>query len=297
MKIGIIGLGRMGAAVAYRLLQAGHEVYGFDVNQNALIDQRVERVDSIALVAKKTRVVWLMLPAGHLIDQVIEELLPCLHAGDVIIDGGNSHFSDSIKRAERLSHHDIIFFDCGTSGGVHGRQNGFCLMVGGNKEVFETLHIMWQSIAAPEGYAHVGISGAGHYVKMVHNGIEYALMQAYAEGLHLLHETHIGGQSFDLKQITTLWNHGSIIQSFLLKLTGNIFENDQQLELVGGQVEHSGMGQWTVDQATKLKIPVAAIELAIKTRAWSCQTGGNYATKIMALMRQQFGGHTVHTKD
>lgn len=293
MNIGVIGLGRMGSAIAHRLAHAGHQVYGFDTNKKIEVEAQIERVDAISLVGKKARVIWLMLPAGPLIDQVLEEFLSTLHAGDIVIDGGNSHFSDSIKRAERLSHRDIHFLDCGTSGGIYGRDNGFCLMVGGNKEAFDRLQPIWQAVAAPDGYAHVGLSGAGHYVKMVHNGIEYALMQAYAEGLHLLHASEFGGQPFDLAQISALWNHGSVIRSFLLQLITPIFAHDQELASVGGQVAQSGMGQWTVEQAAKHKVPVASIELALKTREWSRETGGNYATKIMALMRQQFGGHAI----
>jgi len=298
MKIGIIGLGRMGAAIAQRLIAAGHQVYGFDPQETAghhAADIGVEVVDSVQAIAHNARIIWLMIPAGAIIDTVLEQLSYELCAGDIIIDGGNSHFADSIRRATTLDNINCTFLDCGTSGGIHGIENGFCLMVGGNKNTYEKLMSLWQAIATPSGFAHVGPSGAGHYVKMVHNGIEYALMQAYAEGFHVLHDSMFGTNALDLAQISELWNHGAVIRSFLLELTSTIFNHDQTLKNISGSVAESGMGAWTVQEAHKQHIPVPMIELALKTRDWSRTSGGNYTTKIIALLRQQFGGHAVAT--
>jgi len=296
MKMGIIGLGRMGMAIAQRLVHAGHSVVGFDTNssvRSAAAAHGIQVVNTISLINRDARIIWLMIPAGLPVDSVLEQITAGSRPGDIIVDGGNSNFHDSIRRSERLSHLDISFLDCGTSGGVHGVQNGFCLMIGGDKKSYEFLEPIWKAIAASGGYAHIGPSGAGHYVKMVHNGIEYALMQAYAEGFHLLHESKFGKGTLDVEQIAQLWNHGAVIRSFLLQLIAQIFAQDQDLDDIGGQVAESGMGKWTVQEAHLRNISVSLIELALKTREWSRETGGNYATKIVALLRQQFGGHAI----
>lgn len=297
MNIGIIGLGRMGFAIAQRLIKAGHTVFGFDINNHARDAAQSAGVTVVAQereLLAQTRIVWLMIPAGPLIDEQVALLRDSLKSGDIIIDGGNSYFGDSIRRAQQLAPDGIHFIDCGTSGGIHGMEHGFCLMVGGSKEAYEKLTPIWQALAAPEGYAYVGPSGAGHYVKMVHNGIEYALMQAYAEGFHLLHESTFGTGKIDLEQVAKLWNHGAVIRSFLLTLVENIFAHDQKLNRVEGTVQHTGMGTWTVKEAHERGVPVPLINEALRIRIWSEQTGGNYATKIVALLRQQFGGHAIN---
>ncbi len=296
MNVGIIGLGRMGSAIAKRLLNAGHTVIGFDSNdltKQAAISIGIATVDTVQDVAIKARVIWLMVPAGPIVDSVLLNLCEHLKPQDIIIDGGNSHFPDSMRRAQELSEKRITFLDCGTSGGIHGIENGFCLMIGGDKGAYLSVTPLWDAISVQDGYAYVGASGAGHYVKMVHNGIEYALMQSYAEGLHLLHDSAFGAGVLNLQEITRIWNQGSIIRSFLLELTGNIFAKDQSLIHTSGKVAQTGMGEWTVQEAHIRKIPVPSIELAVRTREWSQATGGNYATKIIALLRQQFGGHKV----
>jgi 6-phosphogluconate dehydrogenase len=303
MNIALIGLGKMGEALAYRAIQGGHTVFGFDVNATmcALAEKNgVHLVTEIAHFANKNiRVFWLMVPQGELIDIVIAQLQPFLQDGDIIIDGGNSKFTDSMHRAQKLALHNIFFIDCGTSGGVHGRENGFCLMIGGDIKAYNTIEPLLHSIATANGYAHVGPSGAGHYVKMVHNGIEYALLQAYAEGFHLLKNGDFESAHLNLEKISALWNHGSVIRSWILDLVHNIMKNDQDLTDIAGNIASTGMGKWTVEHAHKSHIPVPVIEESLKIREWSEKTGGNYATKIVACLRNQFGGHmiTKNTKD
>lgn len=295
MKIGIIGLGRMGGAIAYRVIQAGHEVIGFDPNNETRKEAEemgAQCVNTIAELAAQTNVIWLMVPAGSPVDEVINELRPKLKAGDIIIDGGNSNFKDSIRRAQALAADKIQFLDCGTSGGLYGRSYGFCLMLGGDHASYIKIHEFLEAIAAPGGLAHVGPSGAGHYVKMVHNGIEYGLLQAYAEGFHLLHEGAFKKQ-LDLEQISRIWNISSVIRSFLLGLVHNVFEKDQKFEHISGAVSENGTGRWTLDEAMAQKIEMPVLDAALKTREWSRETGGNYTTKVIAMMRKEFGGHSL----
>lgn len=303
MNIALIGLGKMGEALAHRAIQGGHTVFGFDVNAEtrAFAEKNcVHTVTEIAHFANKNiNVFWLMVPQGDLVDKVIAQLQPFLQEGDIIIDGGNSKFTDSMRRAQTLALHNIFFIDCGTSGGVHGRENGFCLMIGGDISAYNTIKPLLHSIATTDGYTHVGPSGAGHYVKMVHNGIEYALLQAYAEGFHLLKNGEFESAHLNLEKISALWNHGSVIRSWILDLVHNIMKNDQELTDIAGNIASTGMGKWTVEAAHKSDIPVPVIEESLKIREWSEKTGGNYATKIVAYLRNQFGGHmiTKNTKD
>lgn len=297
MNIGIVGLGRMGSALAYRLLKANHQVIGYNRGQpNALKarDRGVMMVDALEKMIPHTNVIWLMIPAGNAIDEIIEILLPHLKRDYILIDGGNSHFKDSIRRAEYLATKNIYFIDCGTSGGLAGKENGFSLMIGGDKKAFKNIEPFLQAIAAPNGYGHVGPSGAGHYVKMIHNGIEYALMQSYAEGFHLLKEGRY--PDLDLEQIAVIWNNGSIIRSWLLHLTEIILKKDQRLTEVAGAIEESGMGSWTVQEAHEYAIAVKLIEDALAIRAASRQGQENYATKIVSLLRNAFGGHQLSKK-
>jgi 6-phosphogluconate dehydrogenase len=300
MKVALIGLGKMGEALAYRALQAGHEVFGFDLNADncaTAAQSGVRIVNAIEDFARKDiHIFWLLVPQGKVVDGVIAQLQPILQVGDIIIDGGNSKFTDSIRRAEELALHNIFFIDCGTSGGVNGRINGFCLMVGGDKKVYATIEPLLQSVATQGGCAYVGPSGAGHYVKMVHNGIEYGLLQAYAEGFHLLKKGEFESAHFDLEKIATLWNHGSVIRSWILELVEDIMKEDQNLDDISGNIASTGMGQWTVDAAHKSGIPVTVIEESLKVRERSEKTGGNYATKVVAMLRNKFGGHSVSKK-
>jgi 6-phosphogluconate dehydrogenase len=299
MKVGIIGLGKMGNGVAARLRDAGHEVIGFDYSQaacQAARDMGVTIMPDLDTFARETAVAWLFVPAGDPVDAVLKSLM-AMSAHAIIIDGGNSKFTDSMRRAAECQQKNIYFLDCGTSGGVFGRENGYSLMVGGDEHAYKKVLPLLQAVATPGGVGHVGPSGAGHYVKMVHNGIEYGLMQAYAEGFDLIKNGSFKEQNLDLEKITGIWLHGSVIRSWLLELAHTIFKKDQRLDSIGGDIQESGTGSWTVDDAHKNKIPVPVIDQALKVRAWSRTTGGNYATKIVALLRNAFGGHSVtHTK-
>jgi len=294
MTIGIVGLGRMGLSIAWRLRQAGHTVIGFDFSPEACIQAQeidVEVVDTVATVAQKARILWLMVPQGQPVDDVLSSCKPYFQAGDIVIDGGNSYFRDSIRRHTELAKLQIFFIDCGTSGGLHGRDLGYCLMVGGDEHVYKKLIPLFQVISAPDGYAYMGPSGTGHYVKMVHNGIEYALLESYAEGFHMLKEGEF--KHLDLEKISHVWQNGSIVRSWILNLAHEIFKQDQNFEKISGSIGENKTGQWTVDEAHKEDIPVPMIEKALAIRAWSRESGGNYATKLVALLRHQFGGHPV----
>lgn len=296
MKIGIIGLGRMGAAIAERALRGGHDVVGYDVNQETCKqaqEQGVSLAASIEDVAKTTDVIWLMIPAGSLVDATLTTLVPCMKAGTIVVDGGNCNYQDSMRRAKMLAQKNIFFLDCGTSGGLQGRELGFSLMVGGDRAAYEKVLPLFMSIAAKDGVEHVGPSGAGHYVKMVHNGIEYALLQAYAEGFHLIKEGSFKDAHLNLEAISRVWNNGAVIRSWILTLADDIFERDQNFSNISGAIEESGTGRWTVEEAHKNNIPVRVIEESLTIREWSRKTGGNYATKLVALLRHAFGGHAV----
>lgn len=299
MKIGVIGLGRMGEAIVHRLVQAGHEVVAYDVSPQVrahIARKSVSVVDSLSEIPDHVHVIWLMVP-WNVIDGALDVLVPGMRQGGIIIDGGNSKFTDSIERAQRLQRHGIEFVDCGTSGGLHGRENGFSLMIGGSKRVYEYLDPLWRSLAAEQGYGYMGQSGAGHYVKMVHNGIEYGLLQAYAEGFHLLKEGSFKSANLDLEEITRVWQHGSIIRSWILQLSHDIFAKDQLLEHIEGAIGQLGTGKWTVEDARQNNVPVECIEKAVQVRVESEKTGGNFATKIVAMLRNAFGGHAVKQKE
>jgi 6-phosphogluconate dehydrogenase len=300
MTIGVVGLGRMGLAIASRLIAEGYIVFGYDPNKDSqenAAQAGVRIVDDLVLLPKHTRIIWIMVPAGKPVDDVLAILTINAQHDDIFIDGGNSNFNDSIRRAQDLAALNIHFLDCGTSGGLHGATLGFCLMVGGNNDVFKKVEPYLKAIASLQGYALVGPTGAGHYVKMVHNGIEYALLQAYAEGFALLKDGHFKNAQLDLAQISHLWNQSSIIRSWILHLAQNVFEQDQALESISGEIAESGMGLWTVQEAQEHLVEVPTIQKSLDVRAWSRKTGGNYATKIVAMLRNQFGGHAVNRKD
>ncbi|HSW73703.1 MAG TPA: decarboxylating 6-phosphogluconate dehydrogenase [Candidatus Limnocylindria bacterium] len=299
MRIGIIGLGRMGQGIAHRVLQAGYHAVGFDLDVQAcalVADMGVTIAPDIASLARQVDVVWIIVPAGPIVDKVLASLKPVLTSSTVVIDGGNSKFTDSMRRAQELLAQGVAFLDCGTSGGLHGKEIGFSLMVGGDQQAYTKVLPLLQAIAAPDGVGYVGPSGAGHYVKMVHNGIEYALLQAYAEGFQLIKEGTFKHNDLDLAEITRIWNNGSIIRSWIVHLSHDIFEKDQTFAQISGKIEESGTGQWTVEEAHAHKVPVKLIEDALKIRAESRTSGGNYATKIVALLRHAFGGHRVVNK-
>lgn len=293
VTVGLVGLGKMGLAIAYRLAKVGHAVVGFDPNHQAqqeAISCGVICVGTLQELFCKSQVIWIMVPAGKTVDDVIQLSKEVLRSDHIIIDGGNSFFKDSIRRAQELNNQKVPFLDCGTSGGLHGKELGFSLMIGGSEIAFKKIEPVFQAIAAPSGYAYVGPAGAGHFVKMVHNGIEYAALQAYAEGFHVLKQ---GPYKLDLEQISSVWNHGSIIRSWILELAHRVFKQDQSFVDISGDIGENLTGQWTVDVAHEHNVPVRTIEDALNIRAWSRQTGGNYATKLVALLRHEFGGHPI----
>jgi 6-phosphogluconate dehydrogenase len=294
MIVGVIGLGRMGSAIAYRLSQTEHTILGYDPSPESIRHAKQEGISTVtnlAALAKDADVLWLFVPA-NVVDSVLAQIDKYLRPGQIIIDGGNSNFQHSITRAEKLKEKQIDFLDCGTSGGVAGKENGFCLMIGGEKMIFDTLTPLFQVVAAPDGFLYTGQTGTGHYVKMIHNGIEYGLMQAYGEGLRLLHEGTFAGQ-LDLEKITELWNHGAVIRSWLLELTHQIFESQIDFTTISGRASESGMGKWTVEESKKYNITLPVIEAALQARFDSQKTGGDFSTKIVALLRNKFGGHSV----
>jgi len=294
IKIGLIGLGKMGQAIAYRVLQAGHEVFGFDLGQEARANAKkigVKTVDSLEKLCKNVEIFWLMIPSGGPVDKTIELLLPYLKEGNIIVDGGNSNFEYTVQRAEKLGQKNVYFLDCGTSGGLHGKEIGFSLMIGGDKLAYEKVVPIFTAIAHKDGFAHLGPSGAGHYVKMVHNGIEYGLLQAYAEGFHLLKEGQY--KDLDLAKIADVWRHGAIIRSWLLDLTYEILAEHKDFANIVGQIQEGGTGKWMVKQAEKQKIPVSVIKEAWLTRKRSREGQGNFATRLITFIRNKFGGHAV----
>ena len=297
MNLGLVGLGRMGNAIADRVVQAGHTVFGFDFNEQAKIRAQevgVQVVDSLDDLVSKARIIWLMVPAGDPVDKTIDALLPKLQKGDTIIDGGNSKFSNSIARAQRLAQKGVFFLDCGTSGGLLGRKIGFCLMIGGDKSAYDKVTPIFKAVAADNGFGYMGPSGSGHYVKMVHNGIEYGLLQAYAEGFHLLKEGYY--KDLNLENVANVWRHGAVIRSWLLDLAHDVYKVDREFDDVIGTIQEGGTGKWTVEEAKKQNIAVPIIEGSLRVRRRSRETGGNYATKLIALLRNKFGGHAVEKK-
>ncbi|UCB43135.1 MAG: decarboxylating 6-phosphogluconate dehydrogenase [Dehalococcoidales bacterium] len=302
MELGMIGLGRMGSNMTLRLLRGGHNVVVYDPIEEAvktLTKQGATGAGSVAeLVAKLTapRVVWVMVPAGEATESAINNVAAELSAGDAVIDGGNANYKDSMRRAAALAEKRLHFLDVGTSGGIWGLEGGYCLMVGGDSDVYQRLEPIFQTLAPSpqDGYGYVGPSGAGHFVKMVHNGVEYALMQSYAEGLELMKAK----QDFplDLAQISQIWRYGSVVRSWLLDLTAAILQEDPDLHNIQAYVEDTGEGRWTVEEAINLGVPIPAIIDSVQVRFRSRQDSP-FGSRLMAAMRKEFGGHAVRTKE
>ncbi len=294
----MIGLGRMGANMAERLMRGGHQVVAYDRDPAAtkrVGGKGASGADSLAAVAgqlQAPRAVWIMVPSGDPVDQTIEALKPHLSSGDVILDGGNSNYKDSMRRASALKEQGLDFVDVGTSGGVWGLAEGYSMMIGGDAAVVERLNPIFKTLApAPDkGWGRVGPSGSGHFVKMVHNGIEYGLMQAYAEGFSLMERKEELG--LDLRQISEIWRYGSVVRSWLLDLTARALEENPTLEGIAAHVSDSGEGRWTVMEAIDLRCSIPVITLALQRRFRS-RENEPFADKLLAVMRQQFGGHAV----
>ena len=296
MQLAMIGLGRMGGNMVQRLLQGGHQVVVYDRSADAAKPHvamgatAARDLADLSAQLKAPRVVWIMVPSGAPVESTIDQLLPTLAKGDVIIDGGNSNFKDSIRRAAKVKEHGLEFIDSGTSGGIWGLKIGFCLMIGASPEAFRMCEPIFKTLAPPEGYAHVGPPGAGHYVKMIHNGIEYGLLQAYAEGYEILHASK--DFKLDLKQISAVWNRGSVVRSWLNELAERAFAKDADLAALKGYVEDSGEGRWTVKEAIDLDVPAPVITLSLLARFRSRQVD-SFGAKVIAALRNEFGGHAV----
>jgi 6-phosphogluconate dehydrogenase len=292
----MIGLGRMGAGMTRRLLRGGHQVVGMDRNADVVAQLEQEGATGAhslqELVSKleTPRAIWLSLPAGEITEQAISDLIPLLATGDAIVDSGNTNFHDDKRRAATLLDHGIHYVDQGTSGGVWGLEVGFSLMVGGEAEVVKRLEPAFLTLAPENGYGHVGPVGAGHFVKMVHNGVEYGLMQAYAEGFEIMRAAK--DFDLDLHQISGIWNHGSVVRSWLLELAEDAFAQDPDLSSLRDYVEDSGEGRWTVQAAIDFDVPAPIITLSLMQRFASRQDE-SFAAKVLAALRNQFGGHAV----
>jgi len=299
MQIGFVGLGRMGGNMVHRLIRdGGHEVVAYDPSAEARAAAGAHGAAAVGsleeLVGRLTvpRAVWVMVPSGSPTTDTIEKLLALLTPGDVIVDGGNSRYTDTKAQASRCATRGVTLVDAGTSGGIWGLQVGYCLMVGGERDAVDRLRPVFITLAPPDGFLHVGPSGAGHYVKMVHNGIEYAMLQSYAEGFDILEACEY---DLDLRAISHLWNQGSVVRSWLLELAERAFARDPHLAEIKGYVEDSGEGRWTLEQAIDLRVPAPALALSLFTRFASRREDG-FGNKVIAALRNEFGGHSVRTE-
>ncbi|OKP87099.1 6-phosphogluconate dehydrogenase [Paenibacillus helianthi] len=295
MKLGMIGLGKMGFNLALNLMNHGHELVVSDINPQMGL-QLAERgalaassLEEVVAKLEHPRIVWVMLPAGEIVGGVIESLSRLLDAGDIIIDGGNSHYKESIARAEKLRERSIYLFDAGTSGGTEGAEHGACLMVGGDPEVFKDIEPLFRDLAVERGYLYAGESGSGHFLKMIHNGIEYGMMQSIAEGFELLEKSPF---DFNYEQVAGLWSNGSVIRGWLMELAQNAFAKDPKLSGIRGVMQSSGEGKWTVQTALDLEAstPVIALSLLMRYRSLEDDT---FHGKVVAALRNEFGGHAV----
>ena len=295
MTLGFVGLGRMGLNMVTRLTRGGHEVVAYDRSADAVARAVAAGALGAASLEALTqgltppRAIWVMVPAGEPTESTVASLASLLSADDVVIDGGNSNFHDDVRRAQSLAAKHIHYIDAGTSGGIWGLQEGYCLMVGGDVEVCKRLEPIFLTLAPQDGYLRVGDHGAGHYVKMIHNGIEYGLMQAYAEGFELMHESPY---KVDLAAVAALWNHGSVVRSWLLELAARALAEDRELSTLKGYVEDSGEGRWTVQEAIDRAVPLPVITAALFTRFRS-RENNPFADRLLAALRNQFGGHAV----
>jgi len=295
MRLAMVGLGKMGLNMTRRLLRGGHEVVALDRSRSAVDAAAREGAIAAASISDAVsklsppRIVWLMLPAGDPVDENVDRLGSALSEGDIVVDGGNSLFKEAPRRAERLGKRGIRFLDAGTSGGIWGLTEGYCLMVGGDEEAYRVVSPVLSALAPPDGHAYIGPPGAGHFVKMVHNGIEYGMMQSYAEGFDLL---SAAPYPLDLRAIASLWNRGSVVRSWLLELAERALEKDPVLSSLSPYVEDSGEGRWTVEQSIEAGVPLPSITLALYMRFFSRQEN-SFAMRMLAALRNEFGGHAV----
>jgi 6-phosphogluconate dehydrogenase len=298
VELGMIGLGKMGLNMATRLVRGGHKVLGFDPNDST-VEEGVKRgiegaksLQSMVTRLKPPRIVWCMVPSGNITEETIETLGGSMEAGDTIVDGGNSNYHDSIRRAEGLAKKGVDFIDCGTSGGVWGLEEGYSMMVGGKAEAVKRLAPIFETLAPgkAQGWGYVGTNGAGHFVKMVHNGIEYGMMEAIAEGFSIMRAKE--AFDLDLEKVAQIWRYGSVVRSWLLDLTARALEADASLSDVEPWVADSGEGRWTILEAIDQGIPAPVIGLALQMR-FASRDSENYTARLLASMRNQFGGHAI----
>ena len=301
MQIGMIGLGRMGMNMTRRLLLGGHEVVVYNRTQDKVKEMAKEggvgssSLQDLVQKLKAPRVVWLMLPAGAVTDKYIQEIAPLLSLGDILVEGGNSYYKDDLRRERELKQKGIHYMDAGVSGGIWGLKVGYCTMVGGEKSDYTRIEPLLKTLAPENGFLHCGTVGSGHFVKMVHNGIEYAMMEAYGEGFEIMNASPYGEQ-LDFKKIARLWNQGSVVRSWLLELLESAFEKDPKLDRIKGYVEDSGEGRWTVQQAVETGVSAPVIAHAL-FRRFDSRKGDIFSNKILAALRNEFGGHAVKKTD
>jgi 6-phosphogluconate dehydrogenase len=300
MDVGITGLGRMGANMARRWLRAGYRVVVHNRSRGPIDELAAEgavatySLEELVAGLAAPRAIWIMLPAGDVTERAIDTLIGLLEPGDTIIDSGNTNFNDDIRRARRLAEHQIHYIDQGTSGGIWGLENGYCLMVGGDVEAVRRLEPAFRTLAPADGYLHCGPVGSGHFVKMVHNGVEYGMMQAYAEGFEIMRaKTDF---NLDMHAVAAVWNHGSVVRSWLLELAEEAFRQDPDLATIKGYVQDSGEGRWTIQTAIELDVPAPVITASLFERFHSRQSE-SYAAKVLAALRKGFGGHAVKSTE
>lgn len=299
MKIGFIGLGKMGLNMALNLRDDNWDIIGFDINEKArkyAIEKQIKVEDSLKRLLThldSRKIIFISLPSGEITNHLVEELSLSLSDGDIVIDSGNANYHDSVKNYKKLRQQGISFLDCGTSGGIKGARHGACLMVGGDRDTFELMEPFFNSLACESGYIYAGVAGAGHYLKMIHNGIEYGMMQAIGEGFDILQASHY---NFDNEAVAEVWNHGSVIRSWLMELLASSLVSDPNLEKVRGKVNASGEAKWTVEEALKLSIPVPIISNSLFVRNAS-QIEDSFTNKVISTLRQGFGGHKIFKKD
>lgn len=298
MEIGLIGLGKMGFNLGLNLLKHGHKVNAFDINVEAGENfkaqggQAFQTFEEVIAALPTPRVVWLMVPAGEITKSTVAQIAPLLSAGDILIDGGNSHYKESTNFAAELKEQGIHFMDVGTSGGTEGALNGACMMIGGDKAAFDHIEPFISDICVDKGYVYAGEAGSGHFLKMIHNGIEYGMMQSIAEGFEVLEKSPF---DFNYEQVAQVWNNGSVIRSWLMELTQNAFSKDANLDGIRGVMNSSGEGKWTVETALEFQAPVPVTTLALMMR-YRSQEDDTFTGKVVAALRNEFGGHAVVKK-
>ena len=299
MEIGIIGLGKMGLNLAENMANQEYKVFGMDTDLTLKEEVSVKKIEFVETIEKliskftKRKIIWMMLPAGEITESVFQKVKGQLQPGDYIIDGGNTHFEDSKRRGKECEKENLHFFDVGTSGGVSGALNGACMMVGGDKNAFSQIENIFKSVNVKDGYLYAGPSGSGHYLKMVHNGVEYGMMQSIGEGFNILEHAEY---DYDMAKVAKVWNNGSVIRSWLMELAFDFFSEDANLDDIEGVIHSSGEGQWTVQEALKLQIPVPVIAQSLMTR-YSSMDKDKYGEKVVSSLRYAFGGHTIKRKE